>query len=281
MAKTAWCQYDASPDFECAVEGLRVYVPVEQGYIRYNIVRSVSEKNNFDIWRIGKAFACDGNLENDYEITPENAEWDMAIKLQGRCDFIGGFAHGDERYKDFSVWLDGNQTEVSSLIMPETFETLVIRERSVGFDPDNPGTEALLHEKEYIIDGKGITLHQRVEWLRPFAVGASYMAMMPPLKTVTDSYQVDDGDPVRIGQKDCFSIRVPGAVKAVVSGAQSRFRFLMEVPRYPHLPGGNAFILTDNSGGRYNKMYFVVCNGTDVSAGDIWETTTRYQITKG
>lgn len=27
-------------------------------------------------------------------------------------------------------------------------------------------------------------------------------------------------------------------------------------------------------------MYFVICNGADVSKGDVWETVTKYMIHK-
>ena len=57
--------------------------------------------------------------------------------------------------------------------------------------------------------------------------------------------------------------------------------FSMSVPKYPILVGGNRFLLTDNRGGLYNKMYFVICSGAEVMKGDVWETTTRYVITNG
>lgn len=278
MKKQLYCRYDTCVDYENATVGLNVFVPACKGYINYNIVHSVNGSSNCDVWRIGKAFACDDKLENAYAITLQGAEWDMALKLQGRNDFIGGYAHGDEVYTAFSAWIDGKCVQIASLRDVTAFEEMILRETSVGYDPDDHTTKVLTHEKEYVINQDGITLHQKVEWLNGYTLGSSYMAMMPPLKTLTDSYCVKDDTPVLI---DGYDIRVPNCTEAVVSGSSSGFRFSMGVPKYPSLKGGDTFLLTDNNGGGYNKMYFVICNGASVAKGDVWETTTQYKITNG
>ena len=52
----------------------------------------------------------------------------------------------------------------------------------------------------------------------------------------------------------------------------------MAVPEYPEMIGGNRFLMTDNKGGSYNKIYFVLCNGAEVKRGDELNAVTRYRI---
>ena len=256
--KQLYCQYDSSIRFENSVGGLRIYVPTYEGYINYNIVHTKSESDNKDIWRIGQAYACDDELKNSYAITPAGAEWDMALRLKGRPDFIGGYAHGDEIYTSISMFLDGKPVEITSIKNLTAFEEIIILESSIGYDPNDHTTQALKHYKEYILS-------------------SSYMAMMPPLKTLTDTFYTNI-DYCMKDTADNYGF-VPSATKAVVYGSVSGLLFSMSIPKYPSLSGGDRFLLTDNSGGAYNKMYFVICNGENVSAGDIWETTTFYNIT--
>ena len=84
---------------------------------------------------------------------------------------------------------------------------------------------------------------------------------------------VDDGSPDESGK---LCIYVPNAKRAVVSGEHLRYE--MSVPQYPTMPGGDRFLLTDNGGAPYNKMYFFLCFGEQTAKGDVWETTTQYRI---
>lgn len=276
IEKKACCRYDPTIGFEGALGGLRIFLPTAKGYVNYNLIHSVKENRNCDTWRLSQAFAVDDRLENGYELTPHGAEWDMAVKLNGRPDFIGGYAHGDEIYTALSVHLDGTGVEMEALSTLTAFDELRIAVASTGYDPAEPAAQALRHFKEFIITAKGIALQQRVEWLNDYTLGSSYLAMMPPLKTLTDLFYTN-ADPT---PKDAVSNygSVPGATRAVVFGTASGISFEMAVPQYPHLTGGNKFYMTDNHGRPYNKMYFIVCNGADVCRGDVWESTTKYRI---
>ena len=276
LQKGLCCQYDPAVDFEGAVGALRVFVPAEKGYVNYNIVHSVVEKRNCNTWRLGKAFALDDALKNEYELTPKGAEWDMALRLTGRPDFIGGYAHGDEIFSSLSVNVDGKNVELRSLETLTPFNEMTVTVESTGYDPGDPAIPVLKHFKQYLINPNGILLNQRVEWLNDYTLESSYMAMMPPLKTLTDSFYTN----IDTAPKEAVSNYglVLGATEAVVFGLQSKISFSMSVPNYPCLIGGNRLSLTDNNGGLYNKMYFHICDGASVAKGDVWETSTKYNI---
>ena len=274
--KGLYCRYDPSVDFESALGGLKLFVPLADGYATYHLVHSVNRDRNCDTWRLGRAYAVDHRFENETALTPHGAEWDMALRLKDRPDFIGGYAHGDEIYTSLSVTMDGESIGMESLTDLTRFDKMIITVESLGYDPNDSATQALRHQKEYVIDGDGITLNQTVEWLNDYTLGSSYLAMMPPLKTLTDHFytDVDPTPKIANGHRGY----VLGASQATVYGDASRIAFSMSVPKYPSLPGGDRFLLSDNGGYPYNKMYFVVCNGADVSKGEVWESTTQYRI---
>ena len=275
IKKTPYFKYENTPSFESGTEYLRLYLPTECGFVNFNVIRSVKLDAFADIFRLGKAFACDDNLENEYPITPERAEWDMAIKIVNREDFIGGLIHGDETTLDISVTLDGKAIDFTSFREPTPFTEMRITVDSVGYDPDDHKTKALLHKKEYTVTKNGITSRQRVEFLGDFHLENSYLAMMPPCKEYTDSYFTDK---TPSPEKAVSGIKISGIRSATVFGKESGFSFTMSIPEYPALFGGNQFCLSDNGGRNYNKMYFPVTTCDKVKCGDVWNSVTEYKI---
>lgn len=276
--KQPYCQYDTAFDFACATEGLRIYLPTQNGYVCYCMVHSVKESIYADIWRLGRAYICDDELKNAYPITTPSAEWDMAVRIQGRDDAIGGYAHGDESYTSLRVTVDGKELVPSALSELTPFSELRMEIDSIGYDPNDHTTQVLLHHKEWLVNSNGATLHQWVKWLDSYPIHRSYFAMMPPMKAYTDHFSTDLTPTTKIcgDESGKLCIYVPNAKHAVVSG--DHLRFEMSVPQYPSMPGGDRFLLTDNGGAPYNKMYFCLCFGEQTAKGDVWETTTQYRI---
>lgn len=273
--KNPYYKYEKTPSFESGTEYLRLFLPCGRGFVNFNVIRSVKEDAFADIFRLGKAFAYDDNLENGYAITPERAEWDMAIKIVGREDFIGGLIHGDEVTLDISVALDGKVVDFTTLAEPTPFTEMKITVDSVGYDPIDHKTEALLHKKEYTVDKHGITSRQRIEFLNSYSLDSSYLAMMPPCKEFTDSYFTDVSPSP---EKITGEVRAEGIRCATVFGDRSGISFTMAVPEYPSIENGGKFFISDNGGRNYNKMYFPVTTKTNVKSGDTWVSLTKYEI---
>ena len=275
LKRIPYFRYDTESAFESGTEYLRIFLPCERGFVNFNIIRSVKPEAFADVYRLGKAFAYDDNLENGYAITPERAEWDMAIKIVGREDFIGGVIHGDEVSGELSVTVDGKSVDVTKITDLTPFTEMNVTVDSVGYDPLDHKTEALLHKKDYTIDKNGITSRQRVEFLGDFTLENSYLAMMPPCKDYTDSYFTDkDETPLQVSS----SVTVENAKSGTVFGKESGISFTMSIPQYPSLPGGDEFTVRDNGGRNYNKMYFTVTKKAEVKRGDVWNSVTIYKI---
>jgi hypothetical protein len=267
--------YDENISFESSLGGLKIYLPTKRGYAIFSLTHTVNKERNADVYRLGQAFAKDGEAGEEYPITPERAEWDMAISLSGRPDFIGGFAHGDEKMTEARFLVDGEAVEIEELSEKRFFDCLKIEVESVGYDPLDGISEVLLHRKEYTVTEKGIRLSQRVEWLGEYLLEQSYLAMMPPSKSVTDSLFTDNDPTVILARS---GLTVSSARSATVFGEKSGFYFRMSVPKYPSLTGGDKFFMTDNGGNGYNKMYFPLCNGYEVKKGEVFDTVTEYEI---
>ena len=278
MEKQFYCIYDPYFTEESSVGALRIYIKTEIGYINYNIAHARDAECYADNWRLSFAYACDSELLNPFALNP-GAEWDMALMIKDRNDFIGGELHGDEVFNSLSLTVDGEARDLSSIEKLTEFETISFKVSSVGYDPSDHVSAALLHKKEYTVTAKGLTLAQRVEWLNDYELKSCYMAMMPPLKQYVDHFFTDvDPEPKRITESD---FEIPNCSSATFFGEESGLSFKMSVPIFKRLSTGGMLLVSDNGGRPYNKMYFPVCYKSGaVKLGDVWETVTEYEISR-
>ena len=269
-----FCSYTTDCSREGGTEALYIYIPTGEGYIRYQVVHTVVPQIKSNTWRLGYVSHVNDALQNERIITDPGAEWEMAIELQGRVDFIGGLAHGDETFSSMKLTVDGKENTVSGMNFV-SFDTLTVEVYSTGYDPNVAGREVLSHYKKLIFTKDGVRVEQRVEFKTDEVPKRVYFAMMPPLKDFTDHYYTNRDDthkkiPAQASESgtDLNSLTLVG---------EDGFSFRMTVEKYSE--GANAISIRDNGGGAYNKMYFSYRGGDHVSAGDVWETVTVYEIT--
>lgn len=273
--KMPYVSYATDFNYESATEGLNIYVPATVGYVKYSIIHSVNANANADNWRLSRAYAVDDSFSNERQLTKEGAEWDMALMIDGRSDFIGGSVHGDEVMTSIKFMLDGKEvTDLSTLSSLTKFTTLQIVQTSNGYDPNDSTTVALTHAKTHTVTADGITTEQTVEWKGDYALKNCFLAMMPPLKEYTDHYKLNGaeiGSPIEYG----FYSKV---TSAVVYGEESGVSFEMSISEYPYYNNGRTFRMTDNGGLSYNKMYYYCCDDLSITSGTVWESTTHHSI---
>ena len=287
----AWVSYDAAMNYESGIEGLAIYLPTEKGTINYNFVHTVNEDRNVDMWRLSVANLCDKERKFIKQITKTGAEWEMAIRLSDRSDFIGGYAHGDEKLVSLTIIIDEVEINDITTLSNKEFSKMLIKVYSKGFDPNDGITKALEHCKEYMISDDEIELKQTVRWCNDYQLDSrlgSYLAMMPPMKyskennadVITDLYYTDiDAEPKEISTNG-YSIKEENANMLCVLGKESRLRFKMSKEKYSPKCNHNRDVIVTDNGERnnYNKMYFVFAKDDTVATGDIWNANTVYQI---
>ena len=289
IPKKAWIQYHSDMNYESGTEGLAIYIPSIKGYINYNFVHTLNTSKNADIWRLSIVNLYDNDAKLIKQITKTGAEWEMAIRISNRSDFIGGYAHGDEKFTSMKLYLDEIETNITTLNRCKQFCEAKIVIDSDGFDPADGCTKVLEHHKEYIITEDGITLEQTIRWCGDYTLDGklgSYLAMMPPLKhsvtantdVITDSFYTNlDKMPVTIGK--VLSQEKENVESVCVFGRQSGIFFTMsKANTFPKCNYGNIMLLSDNGGLNYNKMYFVFARDCSVAMGDVWRATTNYNI---
>lgn len=283
--KINYFKYSNKSSYDSSTESLMFFIPSNGKFINYNLVHTIKESTNVDVWRLSTACAYSKNFGLIDELTTTGAEWDMALKLKDRPDFIGGSAHGDEVYTDFEVYVDNKKIDFSEYTDLTSFTEIKIVENSIGYDPNDSITQALKHNKEFIINENGVQLNQKVEWLNDYDLDYSYLAMLPPLKKssfgdiITDSYFINNDLSTFETIPSSISETIDNITSASVYGTTSKYLFTMSIGEYPKLTSSDSkFLLADNGGANYNKMYFVCADGGSVTSGTIWNSTTYYQI---
>ena len=168
--------------------------------------------------------------------------------------------HKDSPFIDSHICLKGHFEKDGSINRDILPNSLQISESRLGFK---------------IFDRLGIHVAQRVEWLREVPLSRSYMAMMPPLKEVSNCYRIGQSEYLPITKR---SFTESGHFDLLTLRGEDGFTFEMGVKRYLSEKGINTCMITDNGGDAYHKMYFVLTHSGQAKRGDIWETETVYCI---
>lgn len=268
---------------------IHFYLPQEAGYLQIQMNLADSCETNAYGWRLDMMYACDEALRPRFPITSKG-EYEAAIRITGRPDFMGMGAHGSERMTAFSILVDGKETNLEALERLTDWEKIQICRNSDFFDPLDEVTRVATHRVVYDFDLSGVTLTQEVHWLREADCGYSYMMMFPVRRDyegmqITDTYS-DDGDPGKYdvsqagftGYPDQWT---PGAGEMTLSSKTSGITAVMKRLEAPAL-AGSGYRRCWNAPA-YNKLYFTVCGGGDqvqtAAAGDCWHTKHRYEVT--
>lgn len=276
--RRCYVQYHTAAD-AYYTEYISIYLPTNTAYIKYNVVHTVNDEINANVWRVDKAYICDNNLQNDVAITTAG-EWEIAVHLANRTDFSGGKAHGDELLDTVAFYLDGMETDVTTLTELTPFNEFLFVQKSNLYDPNDGVTLIAEHGSEHIFTEK-MTINQSLKWKIAETLTYCYMAMLPISKAYADKFYTDANYSIveMTGQKR----NIKNARTANIL-ADNGLHTIFSVPVYPSGFGNDAFLTTDNTNdqsGVYNKCYFTITpeNNTKVSTVDeLWKSQTIYDF---
>ncbi len=220
-----------------------------------------------------------------------SGEFDMALKIQGRPDFIGGSIHGDELMEGpASCIIDGSSYDLQdSATWTVQGREIRILTTTTMTDPADGVTVAGKHRKEMVINAKDYRIINCVEWSANLTMDASYMAMLPVYRKnpPTTGVQVTDRgynnvnytvyDLTEDYTTHPINSPVLGATRLYLYGTINGLSLECEVEHEPMLLGMNSYIF---AGPAYNKMYFDFCGDSyQVQTGDVWQSKARYRVT--
>lgn len=282
-------------------EQISVFLPTVSGYIKYAFVRCEYDPYNCNVWRIDDCYACSDSLIPLFNIT-HGGEWEMAIKIDGARDFIGGNAHGDEVMTAFHVLIDGVEISDITTITERNFETVRIVETSLMYNPEDQATLSTrgqftpvgTHGREYIITRDGVRLTQEVTLDTALTLSASYMTMFPIIRgndavsaeQITDHYYADNNyteyDVSVGGSGEGYGWK-QNVTRATIWGNTSGISATVEMLKQPDINnlGARRFQVQDTVD-YYNKLYWSICGvagyNYDASANERFVTDTMYRI---
>lgn len=276
--KKPYIKYNSTVD-GYNTERLYIYIPTGVGYIRFNFEHYINNSNNADCWLVHPLYAVDDNFATRFALTVMG-EFECAIKISNAPDFMGGSNHGSEVMESLEVYVDGALTAPSDIVDYTPFNALRIIERSTLYDPNDEVTQVAVHGKEYVFSADGLKINQFVNWLANENLSSSYMAMLPVAKTVTNKLIPDDTYQAVDLPSGYFSRT--GIEYVIPYSASAGFSVKFGIPRWDisgSIQNKGKFLITDNGGNGYNKCYFFCCDdGSSVSSGDRWITTTLYEF---
>jgi hypothetical protein len=269
-----WIKYIGASGPNESTERVEIYLPSGNGYVRYDLLHTVSASINANVWRIGYAYYVDENFETVYPITTLG-EWECAISLYGRPDFSGGYAHGDEIMSSIVFLVDGAVVDVSTLTDKIAFDDLTIIRTSDFYDPNDSTTIYAKHGVKYNFANE-LTIRQSVKFLLEESVQTAYMAMFPIAKAVSNMV-LPDSDLTPLSTDS--PIRLNGPKGVTIYKTDGKVRADFKVDDFDFLDNNYTFFCLDNGGIDYNKCYFVNCSSaTTVQAGKIIKAESTYNI---
>lgn len=263
-----------------------VFVPTEDVncYIRFPFTHFTDTLINADNWKIHEAYVSDGR--NDIRKIVRAGEWEMAIQIDGRDDFIGGSLHGDEIVTSIRFYADGVlASSLTSEIYCNEFKAVEISDL---YDPSDHTTKVATHCKEYIFSKNGLLINQRIHWKAAYALKYSYIAMLPILRAddkgnITSKYFDDSNYEEYDVSNNSFggypiSYR-KNVLKQTLYSEESGISAAVEIlKREPYIQDAISFVSDSEY---YNKLYFSMCGNNYTTSPDVdWMTSVRYQLNK-
>lgn len=263
-----------------------VFVPTEDVncYIRFPFTHFTDTLINADNWKIHEAYVSDGR--NDIRRIVRAGEWEMAIQIDGRDDFIGGSLHGDEIVTSIRFYADGIlASSLTSEIYCNEFKAVEISDL---YDPSDHTAKVATHCKEYIFSKNGLLINQRIHWKAAYALKYSYIAMLPILRAddkgnITSKYFDDSNYEEYDVSNDSFggypiSYR-KNVLKQTLYSEESGISAAVEIlKREPYIQDAISFVSDSEY---YNKIYFSMCGNNYTTSPDVdWMTSVRYQLNK-
>lgn len=261
---------------------VNIYIPKGDGYILYPFVHSINSDRGCDVWRCQRVYSANkdsgGNLVVDQEIVTVG-EIETAIKIEGKSDFMGGLAHGDEILTSISMFING----VSQPFLNKTYsvDSVEFIQQSNLYEPDTATPQSVVaatNHKRWVFTKDGVSLQQTIVWSGSYDIDVAYMGMLPALRD-SGSIKITDSayrSPLWIKEdisvagfpqvnSDSTNLNLSGNMYSVTSSAPKGFT---DPSRFVNVSPADL----------YNKIYYSYCKDKQVTPGDEFSMTFNFDV---
>jgi hypothetical protein len=262
-----------------------VYMPTANpqaaNYLRYRMQRKPAPAVHSDVWRWNETWEFRRTGERTFTSVRRistNGEVELAIRQNGKSDFMGGVIHGWEMLSSVTMLLDGVVVALGAVA------TVTHYPRSVEFvqasDLFEMGVEPLtrvakVHKRWLFRDGQ-VKLSTLVEWEASITIDYAYLTMLPCVRTDVSDRAFRDP---YYGEED---ISVPGfpevystSSRVLISGVKG-YSAEVEVTQGWDKPGRRFHVENDPL---YNKLYFDFTGpGYQTQVGEAFEASSTFRL---
>lgn len=264
------------------------YMNANNGYyLRYKFNHFEDADSNADGWVQRNVDLVNDIGGNVVKPIITNGEWEMAIKLKDRPDFIGCQNHGSEVSTIVNFFFDGVNKTVSNGEM-FSCKTIEVTEKSTMYDPDDETTVVGYHYKIYTIKDNQIKIDQKIEWIVNDIAMESYILMAPAVRgndavaadQITDSF-FDDKTltvyDVASTTFDAYPKTKNNKGRTLNLYGEDSGVFVKTRSDIENIPESAFSFLSDSE--YYNKIYMGYCGDNyPITSGDVWIWTSYYNI---
>lgn len=277
-------------------ELIYVLIPAKTGYVRITLGHTINTTVNANVWRIDRVDAIEDDMNTVRFPITTFGETEMALKIYGRDDFIGGSAHGDEIMDSANIRfvIDGQIVDITEHTTFEPVESFKLVRTSSMYDPSDSETKVGTHGVAYEFTEDGIELLQSIMWDGVYELDASYMPMVCAVRgndsvsdmQITDTY-IDDGNFIPYDVSEAGFTTYPyekkSDVKKIMLGsAESGVLITYDIVEQTGDLFGQKNFLSNNAA--YNKIYNAICgfgeHHTTVS-GEKWRSRAKIKFEVG
>lgn len=255
-------------------------------HLRYRFDKYVNEATNANGWVLGVVDAVeliDGVWNYLYPVIMRG-EWEMAVRIAERPDFIGTKEHGSEINYYEKFYIDGTSWTPND----DSFwcDEIRIIQKSDMYDPNDEVTLVGKHNKDYSIIGNSISIKQKIDWLANLTMDRSYVTMLPIIRGndsetnhlishyAFDDYNLEEIDVSSTGHGAKTNDHEPTKWNLYSNSTGISAEVQTLIKNKPD----EAMSFVQNTD-KYNKVYFTYCElGYEVNIGDIWEWESFYKL---
>ena len=247
-------------------------------------------------WRLEYVYLC--NLDKSHiAYIAYTGEWEMAVRIDGRSDFIGLGNHGDEIQTMFKLYIDGKSIDADATFTDRVFNEAQLICKLTMYDPADHETVVGYHTRIDTVNAEKhtVTIENKVDFTANLTLKAGYLFMAPLSRKhdniqITDTF-IDDEDYVLT---DCATTtfnpaNADNGVGKDKSNANQYTFWGADLNLFGYAkinrriaPSGNTLTTHISDSDSYNKIYLSMCaDGETVSSGDKWILETEFFMDSG